>query len=131
MDSGDAVSRLNIPVAAISPQMGEVYSNPRCRLDPEEWKFVLAHEFLHVALRHDLRCADRIPELWNVACDYVVNSWLCEMKVGCMPESALFDNQFHGMSAEAVYDQLCGNIRQYLKKIRATCFMAMAQMRQI
>ena len=59
MDSGDVVSRLNIPVAAISPQMGEIYINLRCRLDPEEWKFVLAHEFLHAALRHDLRCADR------------------------------------------------------------------------
>lgn len=116
VDSGDVVSRLNIPVAAVSPQLGEIYINPRCRLNLEEWKFVLAHEFLHAALRHDLRCEDRIPELWNVACDYVVNDWLCEMKVGCMPESALFDNQFHGMSAEAVYDQICENIRQYLKE---------------
>ena len=115
VDSGDAVSRLNIPVAAVSPQLGEIYINPRCRLNLEEWKFVLAHEFLHAALRHDLRCEDRIPELWNVACDYVVDDWLCEMKVGCMPESALFDNQFHGMSAEAIYDQICENIRQYLK----------------
>ena len=116
VDSGDVVSRLNIPVAAVSPQLGEIYINPRCRLNLEEWKFVLAHEFLHAALRHDLRCEDRIPELWNVACDYVVNDWLCEMKVGCMPESALFDNQFHGMSAEAIYDQICENIRQYLKE---------------
>ena len=81
VDSGDVVSRLNIPVAAVSPQLGEIYINPRCRLNLEEWKFVLAHEFLHAALRHDLRCEDRIPELWNVACDYVVNDWLCEMKV--------------------------------------------------
>lgn len=116
VDSGDAVSRLNIPVAAVSSQLGEIYINPRCRLNLEEWKFVLAHEFLHAALRHDLRCEDRIPELWNVACDYVVDDWLCEMKVGCMPESALFDNQFHGMSAEAIYDQICENIRQYLKE---------------
>ena len=76
VDSGDAVSRLNIPVAAVSPQLGEIYINPRCRLNLEEWKFVLAHEFLHAALRHDLRCEDRMPELWNVACDYVVNRLL-------------------------------------------------------
>ena len=116
IDDTAVVSQMNLPVAAVSPQLGELYINSRCRLNPEEWKFVLAHEFLHAALRHDLRCEDRLPELWNVACDYVVNSWLCEMKVGSMPDSALFDNQFQGMSAEAVYDQIYENLRQYLRE---------------
>ena len=116
VDDIAVLSRMGIPVAAVSPQLGELYINSRCHLKLEEWKFVLAHEFLHAALRHDLRCEDRIPELWNVACDYVVNDWLCELKVGSMPDSALFDQQFQGMSAEAVYDLLCENIRQYLKE---------------
>ena len=128
IDDTAVVSQMNLPVAAVSPQLGELYINSRCRLNPEEWKFVLAHEFLHAALRHDLRCEDRLPKLWNVACDYVVNSWLCEMKVGSMPDSALFDNQFQGMSAEAVYDQIYETLRQYLRENPAIFCMEMAQM---
>jgi predicted metal-dependent peptidase len=36
-------------------------------------KFVMAHEFLHVGLRHDERQQGRDPFLWNVACDYAIN----------------------------------------------------------
>ena len=64
-------------------------------------------------MRHDLRCEDRDPELWNIVCDYVVNSWLVEMKVGSMPDDALYDPQFKGMSAESLYDLLYDHIRQY------------------
>lgn len=113
VDDRGMVQRMDIPVAAVSAQMGEIYINRRCRLDLEEWKFVLAHEFLHAALRHDVRCGDRDPELWNVACDYVINSWLVEMKVGQPPEFGLLDEKFRGMSAEAVYDVICADIRRY------------------
>ena len=41
VDNNDVVSRLNIPVAAVSPQLGEIYINPRCRLNLEEWKFFM------------------------------------------------------------------------------------------
>jgi hypothetical protein len=113
VDDRETVQRMDIPVAAISPQMSEIYINPRCRLNRDEWKFVLAHEFLHAALRHDVRCEDRNPELWNVACDYVVNGWLVEMGVGAIPEFALFDEMFRGLSVEAVYDTICEDIRRY------------------
>ena len=79
----------------------------------EEWKFVLAHEFLHAALRHDVRRQDRHPVLWNVACDFVVNGWLLEMDVGTMPAFALHDPAFRNMSVEGVYDQLCRDVRFY------------------
>ncbi len=61
--------RLNVEIAAVSPQMKEIYINPIARLTQEEWKFVLAHEFLHAALRHDARCEDRegVPYLEYVA----------------------------------------------------------------
>lgn len=113
VDDCAAVERMGIPVAAISPQMGELYMNPRCRLSTEEWRFVLAHEFLHAALRHDLRCEDREGDLWNVACDYVINAWLREMALGVMPEFALYDARFQGMSAEGVYDLLREDARRY------------------
>ena len=46
---------MGIPVAAVNCQLRELYINPDCRLYLEGWKFVLAHEFLHAALRHDVR----------------------------------------------------------------------------
>lgn len=116
VDEEGAVARMNIPVAAVSPQLQEIYVNPRRRLGCDEWKFILAHEFLHAALRHDLRCEDRDPELWNVACDYVINGWLMEMGVGTMPDFALFDGQFRGMSAKAIYDIIRENLRQYRRE---------------
>ena len=78
-----------------------------------EWRFVLAHEYLHAALRHEARLGNRDPELWNVACDFVINQWLRDMDVGSMPESALFDPELQGLSAEAVYDLLTANLRKY------------------
>ena len=113
IDNTETVRRMNIPIAAVNPQLQEIYINRRCGLSSGEWKFVLAHEFLHAALRHDVRRAERDPVLWNVACDYVVNGWLVEMKVGDMPDGLLHDEHFKGMSAETVYDTLCENIRYY------------------
>lgn len=116
IDDYAIVRRLEIPVAAVCPEMQEIYINPTCRLTQEEWKFVLAHEFLHTALRHDMRREERDPVLWNVACDYVVNLWLCEMDIGSTPEFILLDQSFRGMSVESVYDLLTQDIRYYRKK---------------
>ena len=107
------LKREGIRVAAVSPQLKEIYVNEDEDLTQEEWKFVLAHEFLHAALRHDVRCEDREPTLWNVACDYVINLWLREMNVGDMPDWVLYDEQFRGMTAEAVYDIVCADPRYY------------------
>ena len=113
VDDAEAVQRMRIPVAAVDPHLQEIYINCRCRMSYHEWKFVLAHEFLHAALRHDVRREERDPILWNVACDYVINGWLLEMNVGQMPETALYDEHFKGMSAESIYDVLCENLKYY------------------
>lgn len=110
------VHRMGIKTAAVSVQLKEIYINPYARLDEQEWRFVLAHEYLHGALRHDLRCEGRNPILWNVACDYVINGWLAEMNIGAMPGGALYDDAFRSLSAEGVYDLLEQNIRYYLKQ---------------
>ena len=115
VDDATIVNRMDIHVAAISPEMQEIYINPYCRLSQAGWRFVLAHEFLHAALRHDVRQGERDPILWNVACDFVVNLWLCEMDIEAMPDFALYDESFRGMSVEAVYDALCQDIRYYTK----------------
>src|SRR5699024_10245695 len=51
-----AVRRLGVQIAAVCPQLKEIYIDPGASLRLEEWKFVLAHEFLHAALCHAQRC---------------------------------------------------------------------------
>ncbi|HEY8980692.1 MAG TPA: hypothetical protein VIU15_14015 [Streptomyces sp.] len=102
----------SISVAAVNADAGEIYINPLTQLDDEEWRFVLAHEMLHAALRHADRCGTRDPYLFNVACDYVINGWLREMRVGVMPEGSLYDAELAGLSAEEVYDRITGDLRR-------------------
>ncbi|MEV5356654.1 hypothetical protein [Streptomyces sp. NPDC052693] len=101
-----------IAVAAVDAGAGEIYINPLRGFEDEEWRFVLAHEMLHAALRHGDRCGTRDPCLFNVACDYVVNGWLTEMEVGTMPEGLLYDPRLAGLSAEEVYDRIAGDLRR-------------------
>lgn len=100
-----------IPVAAVSPAAGEIYINPLVRFTEAQWRFVLAHEMLHAALRHGDRVGPRDPRLWNAACDYVINGWLAEMGVGEMPEGLLYDPALAGASAEEVYDRMTRDLR--------------------
>ncbi|GGN75664.1 hypothetical protein GCM10010112_47140 [Actinoplanes lobatus] len=104
-----------IAIAAVSAEAGEIYVNPWRSLSEEEWRFVLAHELLHVALRHADRVGGRDPYLWNVACDFVINGWLVEMGVGVMPDGTLHDPEFAGASAEHVYDRIAGDLRRMRK----------------
>lgn len=113
VDDPLVVQRMDIPVAAISMRMKEIYVNPAAGLTEQEWRFVLAHEYLHAALCHEARLGRRDPELWNVACDYVINQWLRDMEVGSMPDGLLFDPELQGLSAESVYDRLAVNLRKY------------------
>ncbi|MEU3336586.1 vWA domain-containing protein [Streptomyces sp. NPDC002144] len=101
-----------ISVAAVNAEAGEIYINPLRTFDDEEWRFILAHEMLHAALRHGDRCGTRDPYLFNVACDYVINDWLREMQIGTMPEGLLYDPALTGLSAEEVYDRLAGDLRR-------------------
>ncbi|WP_436788152.1 vWA domain-containing protein [Yinghuangia sp. YIM S10712] len=115
VDDPEVARAWDISIAAVSPRAGEIYINPRARLTEREWRFVLAHEMLHAALGHDRRVAGRDPELFNVACDFVINDWLIHMGVGDMPEGLLYDPQLHGLSAEEVYDTLVTDLRRARK----------------
>jgi predicted metal-dependent peptidase len=105
----------DISIAAVSAEAGEIYVNPWRSLTEDEWRFVLAHELLHVALRHADRGGARDPYLWNVACDFVINGWLVEMGVGVLPDGVLHDPAFAGASAEQVYDRIAGDLRRMRK----------------
>ena len=101
-----------IAIAAVNAEAGEIYINPLRRFDDEEWRFILAHEMLHAALRHGDRCGTRDPYLFNIAGDYVINGWLNEMRVGTMPEGLLYDPELTGLSSEEVYDRIAGDLRR-------------------
>ncbi len=106
----------DIQIAAVNVTDAEIYVNPAAGLTLEEWKFVLAHEYLHAGLQHHARRNGRDPYLWNVACDFVVNSWLHEMQIGEMPENGLlYDESLKNQSAEEIYDILTENIRKNSK----------------
>lgn len=104
-----------IKVAAVDVTKAEIYVNPATNLDFEELKFVLAHEFLHAGLQHHERRQGRDAYIWNVACDFVINSWLNEMQVGKMPQDILYDEDLKNMSAEEIYDKIIGDLKKYSK----------------
>lgn len=108
--------RENISVAAVDEDLRTIYLNPAAGLNEQEKRFVLAHEVLHVALRHRSRSRGRDHDLWNAACDFVVNDWLIQMQVGTAPAvGLLYDPALRGMSAEEVYDRIANDIRRLRK----------------
>lgn len=112
----DGLGINDVEIAAVDVVRGEIYVNRAAGLNSEEWKFVLAHEYLHAGLQHHARREGRDHYLWNVACDFVINGWLREMQIGVMPrQGLLYDEKLKGMSAEEIYDELIKNLRQNSK----------------
>jgi predicted metal-dependent peptidase len=80
------------------------------KLDEKELQFVLAHEVLHNAFEHHIRRKERDPQLWNIACDFVINLTLVDSGMA-MPTSVpgLLDKKYAGMTSEEVYAELQKN----------------------
>jgi predicted metal-dependent peptidase len=68
--------------------------------------FLFLHEIGHVMLLHMFRIGDRDKKLFNAACDFAVNDLLKDSIGTIMPDSALYNPKFHGMSAEEIYSHL-------------------------
>ncbi|KQV42944.1 hypothetical protein [Duganella sp. Root336D2] len=106
----------DIRVAAIDVGARRIWINPAAGLNDDETLFVLAHELLHAGLNHASRRRGRDPVLWNVACDFAINSWLLEMQVGSPPAiGMLYDADLAGQSADEIYDGLARDIRRARK----------------
>lgn len=106
----------DVSIAAVNVIDGEIYVNGAAGLNFEEWKFVLAHEYLHAGLQHHARRQGRDFGLWNAACDFVINAWLKEMQIGQMPQRGLlYDEDLANISAEEIYDEILRNIKKYSK----------------
>lgn len=116
LENAEICQRMDIRIAAVDAEAREIYFNPQAGLDEAEMRYVMAHELLHVGLRHQARRQGRDPYLWNVACDYVINGWLTEMGVGTAPKlGQLYDPELAGLSAESIYDRIVTDLRRYRK----------------
>ena len=72
---------------------------------------VMAHEVCHVTFKHMLRRGERDHKLWNIACDLAINPILLEAGFK-LPVGALYDENYLGLSAEAIYDRLPEDAKQ-------------------
>lgn len=80
----------------------EGYMEP---LSEGEQMFALCNAALHEALSHTARRGNRSPWLWNMACDYAINTLL--MESGFTPPPAItYDKRFGNLSAEEIYHEL-------------------------
>jgi len=77
-------------------------------LSEPELDGVKVHEAYHRILKHHLRQGKRDHQLWNIACDYAINPIIVKSGL-TLPEGALIDSKFYGMSAEKIYDLLQSN----------------------
>jgi predicted metal-dependent peptidase len=68
-----------------------------------EIEAVLIHEALHVVFEHPLRRSGRNHKLWNIACDYAINSYIVYDLRLTLPEGGLLNNKYHKLSAEQIY----------------------------
>lgn len=85
------------------------------KLTDDEYKGLILHEMLHLALYHTVRVHDDFNhEQWNVACDLEVNSLIDSYKIK-LPKGALFPKQFsmqNKLSSEMYYRDLNKNKKQ-------------------
>ena len=77
-------------------------------LTNKEIEFVIAHEILHCVFDHIIRREDRDPQIYNIACDYIVNNTLVRDKIGDPVKMIpIFqDWKYDGWSSEEVYDAI-------------------------
>ncbi len=70
----------------------------------DQIKFVLAHEIMHCVYSHVGRRGSRHKEIYNMACDYIVNYVLTKEKIGEMPKFGLYNQKYHDeMTSEELY----------------------------
>lgn len=116
IESMDECRKMDVQVGMINVIEKVIYLNPGAGLSESEWIWVLAHEYMHAGLNHLQRQDGRDKYLWNVACDFAINSWLHELNIGSRPSiGVLYDAQFKGWSAEKIYEFITQNIRSYRK----------------
>ncbi|MGI0482190.1 DUF2201 family putative metallopeptidase [Geminocystis sp. CENA526] len=67
---------------------------------------LILHEILHMALLHTIRRQHRQEELWNIACDIVVNGLIAEDKNYELPPNGIRKPEWETKSVEEIYELL-------------------------
>jgi predicted metal-dependent peptidase len=75
------------------------------KLSQDELIGVVAHEVMHPACGHPWREGGREHKRWNAAADYAINPIIKGAGLK-LPAGCLDDPQYHGKSAEWIYDRL-------------------------
>ena len=121
---GELIMNLKLAAAAVGTAGTDgsyLFLDPNFerKLSDEELTFIFMHEVMHVVFLHCYRRGGRDRELWNLACDYVVNSnilmamGLEEYEVAGKPViHKVCRNEACNYSAETVYEML---LNQYKK----------------
>mgnify|MGYP001604287181 CR=1 FL=1 len=85
-----------------------IYYNPNFlnQLNDKQVIFLVAHEVMHCVFIHMYRLAGRDMQLWNYACDIVVNEWLIREGIGEPIDDTLIDGHtFKMVRDEALFDK--------------------------
>ena len=111
------VESFMIPTASTNGKT--IWYNPTflSGLSDGERNFVLMHEFFHVILRHGARNANmkRDKEIWNVACDVIVNSMLLKLQWDLRKEKISFEKPSFGLFAEISENEKAKNLNEKIK----------------
>lgn len=94
---------------------GTIYINEDYVLKPDynydNLIFIVCHELLHILNKHGIRRSDRDWNVWNVACDHVIEVYLKKMSGIIKPYGDkyniiedLYNNNYSGCTAEYAYD---------------------------
>lgn len=118
MNAMKHVASVDVPTACASPK-GFFYGVKFCTpLANRELRGLILHESLHFILGHLTNYTVTVkkdPRRANRAMDYVVNAWIvnfvAQHRLGndvALPQGALLDEQYYGLSYLDVYDMLEG-----------------------
>jgi predicted metal-dependent peptidase len=96
------------------------------KLSEEEFRGVLMHEVMHPAMFYFERLGIRIPKIFNIAHDYVINNMIMEYISGesCkrysgmikLPPNGYYNLEYSKMSAEEIYNKILDLHREQVQK---------------
>ena len=104
----EVILRTDLPFPAATDG-ARIYINPDKfgEYSYEEQKFVYMHEVFHILLEDMVRGKHKIPEVWNIATDAVINYILEELHYGVAPKGCIkLKEEFKGKIAEEIYNEL-------------------------
>lgn len=85
------------------------------RVTPEELVFLVAHEVMHIVFAHAIRRGNRDPEIYNIACDAVINEILIEEGVGDFIDGGVRMPGAQGKTSENIYNELMKHAKKSKK----------------